>query len=329
MRHRAWPVVEDNERLDALRRVGATDAWVRTAHGARTDEVFHLPLGVDRRAAEELGRGLIARRAIAAIIPAGGVATRLGGTVKAAVAVAGRSLLHRKLDRLRQSGSAPPIAVMVSEHTESSVVDLLRTYDRDLEWVIFRQAICRREILAGDATRIPPFAPTGHGDVPGALIASGVHERLLDSGAGHYFISNLDNLGPVLDPVCVGVHLLTGAQVSVEVVPRHHGDVGGGVFSRNGRIRIVEDGFFSGTTPLLNTNTFLVNAAAVPSAHLPLHAVEKEFLGVKFLQFERFLSDFTAVCAASGVMVPRESSHGRFSPIKTQVDLDRASKVLQ
>jgi UTP--glucose-1-phosphate uridylyltransferase len=44
------------------------------------------------------------------------------------------------------------------------------------------------------------WAPPGHGDIYAALAASGMLAQLLDAGYSYAFVSNVDNLGAVLDP---------------------------------------------------------------------------------------------------------------------------------
>src|SRR5690606_38960658 len=74
------------------------------------------------------------------------------------------------------------------------------------------------------------FAAPGHGDTLRRAAETGLCAALRERGVEHVLIANVDNLGATLDPTIFGRHLAAvdaGAQVSVEVVRRVAGDVGG------------------------------------------------------------------------------------------------------
>jgi hypothetical protein len=81
-------------------------------------------------------------------------------------------------------------------------------------------------------------------------------------------MSNVDNLGATLEPAVVGAHLAAGAEMTVEVVERRKGEPGGAPARVGGKLQIVEDfrfpeGFSLDSIPFFNTNTFVLDAAAL------------------------------------------------------------------
>ena len=48
------------------------------------------------------------------------------------------------------------------------------------------------------------WCPPGHGNIYAALATSGALDRLLAQGYEHAFVSNIDNLGAVIDPAILG-----------------------------------------------------------------------------------------------------------------------------
>jgi UTP--glucose-1-phosphate uridylyltransferase len=86
------------------------------------------------------------------------------------------------------------------------------------------------------------WAPPGHGDIYAALEASGMLQTLLDAGYTTAFVSNVDNLGAVLDPRTLA--WLAGAEVPflMEVVAGTPADRKGGHIARlpDGRLVLRE-----------------------------------------------------------------------------------------
>lgn len=93
-----------------------------------------------------------------------------------------------------------------------------------------------------DNTLAQCLHPVGHWyEIPN-MIRNGVLARLL---RGHprlrwIMLHNIDTVGTDLDPVLLGRHRASGAALSVEVIPRHVEDRGGGLARVNGRPRLVE-----------------------------------------------------------------------------------------
>ena len=76
------------------------------------------------------------------------------------------------------------------------------------------------------------WAPPGHGDVYASLAPSGLLAELLDHGYEYLFLSNVDNLGAVLEPRILGWFAEQGLPFLSEVTDRTEGDKKGGHLAR-------------------------------------------------------------------------------------------------
>ena len=307
----------------------------------RPDDLRPLPLpgNSEHAALAEIGRQAIAAGQVGLVILAGGMATRFGGGVKAAVEVLpGRSFLELKLadarQICRQTGGHVPVYLMVSFATDDVVATLGRQAStRDVPVETVAQFVSLRLEGSGSLFRdaegaASPYAP-GHGDLTFALRASGALARFRQSGGRLLLVSNVDNLGATLDPAVIGAHLAEARPVTVEVVRAQPGDVGGAPARVNDVLQIVEgfrfpSTFDQSTLPAFNTNTFVLDAAAIDrDFDLSFFCVHKQVAGRTVVQFERLLGEITAFLPTSLLVVPRHAPHGRFEPIKDPGDLER------
>jgi UTP--glucose-1-phosphate uridylyltransferase len=76
------------------------------------------------------------------------------------------------------------------------------------------------------------WCPPGHGDVYTALQASGMLDDLLEHGYRYAFISNVDNLGAVLEPRILAWFAASGAPFAGEAIDRTESDKKGGHLAR-------------------------------------------------------------------------------------------------
>src|SRR5580704_689180 len=273
-----------------------------------------------------LGRQAIARGEVGVVILAGGMATRFGGVVKAAVSVvANRSFLAVKVADARLAGGVP-IFVMTSAATHDRIVEQIASEHLDpIE--CFPQHASLRLTPTGElflhAGKPEPYA-TGHGDLTFALRASGVLARLRAAGGKVLYMSNVDNVAATLDPVVIGAHLASGAAITAEVVRKEPGDRGGAPARVNDRAQIVEafrfpNDFDQDRLALFNTNTFAFDAAAIDrDFELTYFRVEKSVGYRKAIQFERLVGQLTAFLPSHFLEVTRE----RFMPVKDPEELD-------
>jgi len=276
-------------------------------------------------ALDRVGRQALSAGKLAAVVLAGGMATRFGGVVKAAAeCLPGRTFLDLKL---ADAGDVP-VAIMASHATETGVRELLAALGKDA--LVFTQSVSLRltprgEIFLEDGAP-SPYAP-GHGDLLEALVATGTLAALRARGVETILVSNVDNLGASPDPAVYGMHLAGGNPVTVEVVGRGALDRGGAPAVVDGRIEIVEafrvpPGTDTSGWTTFNTNTLWIDVAALdrPFA-LDEFAVVKKVGGREAIQHETLVGQITHFLGATWVKVPRDGPAGRFLPVKDPEEL--------
>lgn len=277
------------------------------------------------------GKDAIAAGQVGVVILAGGMATRFGGVVKAVVPVLGdRTFLKLKLDDVRLAGPDVPVYVMSSFATH----ERLRAHVGELgakNVEVFAQFISLRLTPEGQLFKeadgdVSPYA-TGHGDLTFALRKSGLLAKFRAAGGTLLMMSNVDNLGATLDPAVLGAHLERGVALSAEVVRKVKGDKGGAPARLDGKPQIIEGfrfpaGFDQDSIPVFNTNTFVMDAAAIDRDFpLPFYKVEKKVDGATAVQFERLVGELTAFLPSTFLEVPREGVESRFLPAKDPEEL--------
>ncbi|HSN99673.1 MAG TPA: UTP--glucose-1-phosphate uridylyltransferase [Candidatus Nanopelagicales bacterium] len=313
-----------------------------TVEPPRPEDIADVPAegSPEHARCREAGLAALRRGEVALCVLAGGMATRMGGVVKALVeALPGRTFLDLRLaesDHLEREAGAPvPLWLMTSEATNGPIREALgeRLQQGD-RIATFEQHVSLRLTHEGDLfvedDGEPSVYATGHGDLPDALRQSGLLSRFLARGGRTVWIANLDNLGATVDPVILGWHLGHGEPLSVEVVNKVGSDKGGGPLRWNGRPMIAEDfrlpvGFDPAQVPVFSTNTFLVDAAALQGLAMEWTyvEVEKKVGDRKAVQFERIVNELTTGLSARFLRVPRDGVASRFLPVKDMDELSR------
>ncbi|NUP09466.1 MAG: hypothetical protein HOW73_25715 [Polyangiaceae bacterium] len=313
----------------------------------RPGDVSDAPEPGTAEHARYYAKGLEALRAgkVALCVLAGGMATRMGGVVKALVeAVPGKTFLDLRLGEQaateRLSGRKVPLWLMVSEATRDGIASALGPRLDGDHIALFEQCVSLRLAPDGslfhDDDGVSVYA-TGHGDLPEALAQSGLLKRFLDSrGDGYVWIANLDNLGATVDPAILGWHMEHPNAVTVEVVDKVGTDRGGVPVVLDGR-RIISEEFRlpkdvdPTTIRVFNTNTFVVDARALADLDFEFTFVEvdKNVGGKKAVQFERLLGEFTVPLEPSFLRVPRDGKESRFLPVKDNDELERRRGEIQ
>jgi len=294
------------------------------------------------------GLASIQRGELALCVMAGGMATRMGGLVKALVeAFDGRTFLDVRLGEnatwSSRAGAPVPLWLMTSDATDGPIRDALARLGAPPHVGVFTQDLGLRltregRLFLGADGQPSTYAP-GHGDLPDALRRSGLLSAFVERGGRHVWIANLDNLGATIDAALLGHFIERGREVMVEVAPKAEGDRGGipvwaeaevdaGRVER--RLQVLEEfrlpaGFDARAVRVFNTNTFLVDAAALLRSRVRWSwlEVEKKVDGRVAVQFERLLQELTAAMPAEYVRVPREGVQTRFLPVKDHDELAR------
>ena len=310
----------------------------------RASDLTPMPSPGERGFDEAMAVGTEALRAgtIAVVVLAGGMATRFGGGVKAvAEALDGRSFLEIKLGETRRLAEALrctiPEALMTSFATDDAIGAYLAEHDLG-EPLRFVQPAAPRLRPDGslflDSEEKPSLYGQGHGDLFSTLRMSGVLDSFVEAGVHSVMVSNVDNLAARLDPAIVGMHVLAGTLLTVEVVPTDSNS-GGAPARVNGRPRLLEafqfpPEFDQGTVPVFNTNTSLITVEALADpGFLTWLVVEKSVGGEPVIQFERLYHELSAHVATTFLVVPRSGPRGRFLPVKQLKDLEEVQPLLR
>ena len=291
----------------------------------------------DGKALSAIGQAALARGEVGMVVLAGGMATRFGGVVKAVVEVVpGSSFLRLKLADIQvvaeRNACTVPIFLMTSFATSDEIQRAVREFSHPRTPVqIVEQSVTMRLTSTGDifrdASGKPSLCATGHGDLLPTLRASGSLERFRQSGGRMLMISNVDNLAASLDPRVIGAHCRGGKSVTVEVVRKETGDRGGIPARVDGHLQIVEEfrlpaSFDSSQVPFFNTNTFVLDAAAIDrDFDLDWFSVRRKVDGQETIQAERLLGQVTAFLPTQFLAVERHGRDGRFLPVKDREEL--------
>jgi UTP--glucose-1-phosphate uridylyltransferase len=314
---------------------------VATARPPQPGELLEMP---EDGASTQAGERALRDGELAFCVMAGGMATRMGGVVKALVPAAfDMTFLDIRLkENARASaraGRPVPLWLMTSDATDGPIREALRSKGAPAHVRTFVQDLSvrlgeRGELFVDQAGHVSTYA-TGHGDLPDALRRSGLLAEHVRAGGKYVWITNVDNLGATLDPALLGAFVTAGKELLVEVCDKVAGDRGGIPVHAPGpdgtaRLQVLEEfrlpkGFDAAQVRVFNTNTFLVGAAALAAARVDwtFFEVQKKVDGRPAVQFERLLQELTAYLDTMYVRVPREGARSRFLPVKDPEELER------
>ena len=288
-----------------------------------------------------LGASAIERGELGVVILNGGMATRFGGVVKGTVEVLdNRSFLALAMQDIKQAeklyGGRVHVFLMNSFATDEATKEHLAQHDNfglDPDQIHhFTQYVSVRMKTNGDVLRledgsVSPYGP-GHGDFPPAFRSSGELNRFLHAGGKYVFVRNVDNLGARVDPIILGHHIASTADVSVELAPKWPNDAGGSPYLFEDRVQLVEqlrypEGFDPDIVDVFNSNTFTFTAQALDrDFNLNWYYVEKVVEDQKAVQIEHLVGEVTRELDTNFLRVPRNGTDSRFLPVKTPEDLD-------
>ncbi|MCH2108105.1 MAG: UTP--glucose-1-phosphate uridylyltransferase [Polyangiaceae bacterium] len=292
-----------------------------------------------------LGEAALRAGECALVVLAGGMATRMGGVVKALVEpLPGASFLQMRLNEQKalaqQYGQTPPLWLMTSQGTHEKTLEALGNQIDGESLAVFEQNLSVRLRTDGqlwlNQNNAPGLYAPGHGDLPDALRRSGLLEKFRQRGGRYLFVTNLDNLGGGLDPLLIGYHLDQKKPVTCEVVEKRGSDRGGIPLKLDGNFVVLEEfrippSFDPQQVPVFNVNSFAFDVAALSDLNFDwtYFRVEKKVNETKVIQFERLLNEVTFHLATSYVKVPRSGPFSRFLPVKDFEELARRKGELQ
>lgn len=303
------------------------------------EDVVQLPAegSAEHARLTALGKAALERGEYALVVLAGGMATRMGGVVKALVdAVPGKSFLDlrlREVEVIRERyGKQPPLWLMTSHSTDEKIQAALGDRRKGDEVATFLQELSLRltpdgNVFFGADGRPSEHAP-GHGDLPDALKRSGLLERFVARGGKTLMMTNIDNLGGTLDPAILGFHLAHGLPVTSEVVDKLGSDRGGIPVRVDDKPCVLEEfrippSFDPATVRVFNTNVFHFDAKALLELDMPwtFFTVTKKVEDKPVIQFERLVNEITSVLPTKYLHLPRTGDHSRFLPVKDNEEL--------
>lgn len=304
------------------------------------DDVTDLPApgSAEAKRLEQVGLEALSKGQCALVVLAGGMATRMGGRVKALVeALPGKTFLDLRLAEMdaleKKVGRRAPLWLMTSHATDAGIRDVLGDRVDGKKLALFNQYLSVRltpdgKLFRDSAGELSLHAP-GHGDLPGALKKSGLLDDFVAGGGRALTVANLDNLGATLDPVVIGWHIDHGKPASCEVVDKVGSDKGGIPARLDGRPVVLEEfrlpeAFDPATVRVFNTNTFHFDAKAIADLDMDwtYFVVTKKVEEQPVVQFERLIGEVTSQLDTRFLRVPREGAESRFLPVKDPAELE-------
>lgn len=170
----------------------------------------------------------------------GGLGTSMGLEKAKSLLTVKNGLTFLDIIARQVEGSGMPLVLMNSFSTRDDSLAVLQKYphlrtDIPLD---FLQHKVPKILQADFGPAVWPdnpeleWCPPGHGDIYTALITSGMLPTLLASGYRYMFVSNVDNLGAVIDPAILGYIAQNKLPFMMEVADRTEADRKGGHLAR-------------------------------------------------------------------------------------------------
>jgi UTP--glucose-1-phosphate uridylyltransferase len=297
------------------------------------------PASAESQQLEQLGLEALRNGECAMVLLAGGMATRMGGVVKALVeALPGQTFLDLRLNEAstleRRGGQRVPLWLMTSDATDATIRDALGARRDGYYLETFTQQLSVRLTPEGDvfldSSGRPSLHSPGHGDLPEALKASGLLDKFIARGGKYVTLANIDNLGASLDPRIIGYHIRHGKPLTCEVVDKLGTDKGGIPVRVNDVACVLEEfrippSFDPSQVRVFSTNTLHVNADALSALNMQwtYFTVEKKVDGKPTVQFERLVNELTSGLPTQYLHLSRSGASSRFLPVKDFPELEQ------
>ncbi|MCX5807546.1 MAG: UDPGP type 1 family protein [Proteobacteria bacterium] len=232
------------------------------ANAIKQADIIKIPKTSEEKAlykkARAFGESLIREGKVAVLIVAGGQGSRLGfegpkGTFPTTL-IKKKSLFQIFAESIKaitkKYNTSIPLLIMTSQENHEDTIDFFKLHDYfglEKDTIsFFRQGMIpsitpEGQLILKDETHL--FTnPDGHGGSLKALHDSGLLRDLMKKGFTELFYCQVDNpLVRMADPVFLGYHALSKAQVSTKVVRRTNIDEKVGIYlSINGKDAIAE-----------------------------------------------------------------------------------------
>lgn len=222
-----------------------------------------------------------------------------------------------------------PFILMNSFNTDEDTARIIQKYaNHRIELMTFNQSryprVNRETLLPAPKSALEDkgaWYPPGHGDLFDAIMNSGLVDKLLDQGKEYLFVSNVDNLGAVVDTRILEHMHKTGAEFLMEVTDKTKADVKGGtLINYEGGVRLleiaqvpsdhVEDFKSVRKFKIFNTNNLWVNLRAIK------RIMENDGMDLEIIVNNKTSDKGEAVIqleTAVGAAIKREFPHARRS----------------
>lgn len=345
-------------------REGQTDVR-QLAERAGPPPAFRLQTAENRFTADEArrrGREAIAAGHLGVIVVAGGQGTRLGFEHPKGMFPIGpvsrkplfQILVEKVIATGRRYGVRIPLLLMTSPATHDETVEFFARHERfalaEEDLKIFCQGTmpavdaATGQVLLDRPNRLA-LSPDGHGGTLAALADSGALDEISHRGIRQLFYLQVDNpLANVCCPMFVGYHLLSGSEMSTQVIAKREPlERVGNVVQVDGKLMVIEysdlpdevarrhkpDGsleIWAGSIAVHVIDTALLQRTAGSAEALPFHLAHKKVAYVdptghrvepqapNAIKFERFIFDLIP-WAKNAIVVEIDPAEG-FAPLK-------------
>lgn len=308
--------------------------------------------------AKAIGESLLRERKVTCLLVAGGQATRLGTSSPKGffpiTPVAKKTFFQLFSEKIlalsKRYDTEMPFLIMTNPESKDEIGNFFKRHKffglKKESVIIFEQdtlPVLTREgkvIIANDTEIL--LSPNGHGNSIKRIYDLGILDMLIERGYQYLFYFQVDNpLVKIADPVFLGYHVLSGADVSLKVVRKKSEDEKVGLYVKiSGKPAIVEYSeldpnltssrdengnfiFWAGNTAIHVFSLDFLKRINVEKAYFPYHIaekktyVEKEGKEIEVLKFETFVFDCLRWAKKACAMeILREEE---FSPVKNRV----------
>jgi UTP--glucose-1-phosphate uridylyltransferase len=156
----------------------------------------------------------------------------------------------RQIEHLNRTyGVNVPFVLMNSFNTDDDTQNIIKKYEgHNIDIMTFNQSryprVLKDSLLPAPKSfksSISDWYPPGHGDVFESLYNSGILDKLISRGVEYIFLSNVDNLGAVVDLRILEHMVQTETEYIMELTDKTKADVKGGtIIDYEGEVRLLE-----------------------------------------------------------------------------------------